>query len=502
MKILFIFKSENFIAPLGPAVISAVAKQEGHETCLCELNQDDPVECVARLKPDVVAYSSSTGESKHYIRANQQIKERFPQVFTIMGGTHPTFYPEKLKETTMDAICIGEGEGAFVDVLRALSAGRAVDGIPNISTKTDTSFTIRNLVEDLDSLPFPDYDLLYRSTPMMGNSLLKSFMTSRGCPYHCSYCFNTRWREIYQGKGKVVRRHSVEYVLEDIQRVRAKWPLSTVKFYDDVFAFRADDWLEEFSRKYKRRIGLPFFVLTRCDLLTEDIVKLLKYAGCQTISMSIEAGNPEIRERLLNRRMSNEQIIDSHHLCEEYGIHTFTNCIIGLPGTTMAHDLESLDLCLECRVDWGEFLQFHPYPGTELGDKTIAMGIYRPEYDRMHTSYQYATPLSSFTKKEINMQRNLAVLGSVAIVLPWTRNFIVKVLLHFPMNISFTLAYHFAKMYAFRRKIYTTKTTFWESMRIFARSMRQDVFRHTEEKGPRRRRRRTAREGEINVTTS
>ncbi len=483
MRVLFVFKSENFIAPLGPAVISAMARKEGHETFLCELNRSDPVDSVAEVRPDVVAYSSSTGEAKHYLRANNRIKQEFPDVFTIMGGPHPTFYPGDLIHTTLDAICMGEGEGAIVDVLRALDSGREVDGIPNIVTRNHDSSTVRNLVEDLDSLPFPDYDLLYSATPMMGQSLLKSFITSRGCPYRCSYCFNTRWREIYKGKGKVVRRHSVDHVVEDIQRVMAKWPLSTVKFYDDVFAFRADEWLEEFSRKYRRRIGLPFFALTRCDLLTEDIVKLMKEAGCRTISMSIEAGNQQIRESLLNRRMTNEQIVDSHRLCEKYGIYTFTNCIIGLPGTTFANDLESLNLSLQCRVDWAEFLQFHPYPGTELGDKTIAMGAYSPEYERMHTSYQFETPLTCFTAKERNLQRNLAVLGPVAVVFPWTRHLITRLLLRLPMNIGFTLSYHVAKMYAFRRKIYVTKTTFSESLKIYARSLRQDVFRHSPEKG-------------------
>ena len=501
MRILFIFKSENFVAPIGPAVISAVAKKEGHETFLCEINQQDPLECIPRLKPDVIAYSSSTGESKHYVKVNEKIKEKYPDMFTIMGGPHATFYPDQLKKTTLDALCVGEGEGATVDLLRALSVKRPISGIPNIYARDDTTFTVRGLIEDLDTVPFPDYDLLYSSTPMMGHSLLKSFMTSRGCPYPCTYCFNHAWRKLYQGKGTIIRRHSVDYVLEDIDRVRKKWPISTVKFYDDVFSYRADAWLEEFSRKYKERIGLPFFILTRCDLLTEDMVKLLKYAGCRTISMSIEAGNPEVRGNLLKRPMTNGQIIDSHRLCEKYGIYTFTNCIIGLPGTTFAHDLESLDLSLKCKVDWGEFLQFHPYPNTELGDWTIGLGLYSPVYTDMHTSYQYISPLNCFTTKEKNMQRNLAVLGPVVLVMPWTRALVVKVLLHFPMNFTFTLAYHLAKMYALRRKIYVTKTSFLESLRIFARSLRQDVFRHTREKEVGGKIGRSAKERRVNVAS-
>ena len=479
MKVLFILKNENFLAPVGLCVISAIARREGHEVFLCETHQDDPLDRVEHLKPDLVAYSSLTGEAKHYLKINRRIKERFPGVFTLMGGHHPTFFPDMIEETTLDAVCRGEGEGAFADLLGALSAGKSPAGISNILLRGGPkNVPVRPLVEDLDSLPFPDYDLLYDSTPL-GGYPLKSVITSRGCPYDCTYCFNRRWREIYRGLGKHVRRHSVEYVIEDLEHVKARWPLSCVKFYDDIFVYRADEWLAEFSRKYRERIGIPFFILTRCDLLTEDSVRLLKDAGCRTISMSIEAGNPRVRNEMLNRGMSNEQIVRAHRLCEKYGIYTFTNCIIGLPGTKFSDDLESLDLSLECRVDWGEFLQFHPYPGTVLGDQTISLGMYTPDYETMHTSYQFISPLNCFNDEEKRLQRNLALLGSVALVMPRLRNLIVRRLLRLPPHRFFTFLYFLVKQYAFRRKIYVTKTSLWNSVRIFVRSLRQDIFRHT-----------------------
>jgi radical SAM superfamily enzyme YgiQ (UPF0313 family) len=481
MRILFILKNENFLAPVGLCAISAIARQEGHETYLCEIHQDDPLESIKKLKPDIVAYSSLTGEAKHYLGINKRIKDAFPGIFTIMGGHHPTFFPEVLQETTLDAICCGEGEGGFADLLKVLSSGKRTGEIENIVFRGGAvEYKMRPLVEDLDSLPFPDYGLIYNNTPM-GKYPLKSVIASRGCPYNCAYCFNRKWRELYRGLGKHVRRHSVEYVIEDIERIKSKWPLSCVKFYDDIFVYRADKWLEEFSLQYKERIGLPFFVLTRCDLLTEDMVKLLKYAGCRTISMSIEAAKPEIRNGLLKRGMTTEQIVKAHLLCEKYGIYTFTNCIIGLPGTTFEDDLASLELSLKCHVDWGEFLQFHPYPGTELGDQTISMGLYTPDYDTMHTSYQYISPLNCFTEKEKRLQQNLSLLGSVAIVLPWLKNVIIKWFLPMRPNRFFTFFYFIAKQYALRRKIYVTRTGFLNSLRIFARSLRQDIFRHTQE---------------------
>ena len=484
MKILFVFKSEDFLVPIGLCIISAVACQEGHEVYLSEMNSEDPLERIAQLKPDVVAYSSLTGESKHYIRVNQKVKKKSPDVFTIMGGPHPTFYPDMIHETTLDAIGIGEGEAAFADVLGTLSSGNSVNGIPNIFTKSDASFTVRNLVEDLDSLPFPDYSLFYDNTEM-GKYPLKGFMASRGCPYNCTYCFNSAWRKIYSGRGKVVRRHSVDYVIEDIRRVKERWPLSTVKFQDDIFTYRADDWLEEFSRKYKQHIGLPFFINTRCDLLTEDMVKLLKYAGSRTITMSIESGNSQIRNEMLKRRMSDEQIIATHRLCEKYGIYTYTNCILGLPGTTVADDIQSLDLCLKSRVTWAGFPIFYPYPRTELGDRAISLGMYTPDYDKMHTSCLSLSPLHCFSDKEKEVQMNMGMLASVAVAFPWLRKPIINHLIYWPPNRLFTLAYWLVKSYVFRRYIYATKTTWWESLRIYMRSLKQEIFRHTfEEKLP------------------
>lgn len=483
MKILFITKSHDFMVPRGPSILSAVAQQKGHETYLCDMNSENPLERIATLKPEVVAYSSSSGESKHYIKLNKIIKDSFPNVFTIMGGPHPTFYPDIIHNSTLDAICIGEGEGAFEDILVKLSAERPVEGTPNILTRNEAAFTVRDAVANLDSLPFPDYGLFYDNMPTVGKAPLKSIMTSRGCPYSCSYCFNARWCRIYLGHGKLVRRHSVDYVIEDIERVREKWPLSCVKFYDDIFVYRVDNWLEEFCRKYKKQIGLPFFILTRYDLLTEDMVKLLKESGCRTISMSIEAGNPEIRNNLLKRRMSNEQILKASHLCHKYGIYTFTNAILALPDSTLEDDIRSIDLAIEAKSTWAELACFYPYPGTELGDYTIKMGFYKPNYQHMHTSYQNYSMLNCFSNVERNAQRNLGVLGPVAVVFPKLRNLIMKHLIYWPYNRAFILIYWVVKSYVLRRKIYYTKTNLWQSIYIYARSLRQELFRHMEEKG-------------------
>lgn len=477
MKILFVLKNENFMAPLGLCFISGVAKKNGHQVYLSEMNSEDTLRRVRELRPDIVAYSSSSGEAKHYLKLNEAVKEAFPHIFTIMGGPHPTFFPEMIRNSTLDAVCIGEGEDAFVELLEKLSSGRASDPVKNIYTRASKDIQLRDLEEDLDSIGHPDYGIVYDTTPL-GRYPLKSFMTSRGCPYHCTYCFNHAWNALYLNKGKIVRRHSVEFVLDDIQGVQSRWPLSSIKFYDDIFAYKVDEWLERFSKEYKRRISLPFFILTRADLLNEDMIKLLKAAGCHTISMSIEAGNPDVRRDLLKRTMTNDQLIKAHELCRRYGIYTFTNIILGLPHTSLQNDIESIELAIQCKVDWAEFAIFHPYPKTELGERCREEGIHEPDYNKMHSSCQSFSPLSSFTQKEKNAQRNLATLGVVAVTMPWMRRFIYRYLIRVKHNIFYTFIYYAVKMRIMRSKIYVTRTSFLNSMRIMLKSLKQELYRH------------------------
>ena len=480
MKMLFVFKSHDFMVPRGPSIISAIARQKGHDTYLCEVNSEDPLERITQLEPDIIAYSSMSGESKHYIQINETIKDKFPNIYTIMGGPHPTFFPEVIDNSTLDAVCVGEGDETIGDILDNLSAGKSVEGIPNIRTRNGAT-PIRDVVPDLDALPFPNYNLFYDNISVMGNSPVKSIMTSRGCAYNCTYCFNARWKAMYEGHGQIIRRHSVDYVMEEIRMVRNGWPLSCVKFYDDVFVYRVDDWLEEFCRKYKKQVGLPFFILTRYDLITEEMLKLLKEAGCRTISMSIEAGSPETREKILKRKMTDEQIIKASQLCAKYGIYTFTNAIMALPGSTLEDDIRSIDLAIEAKSTWAEFACFYPYPGTELGDQTIQMGLYSPDYSLMHTSYQNYSMLSGFSDIQKRAQRNLGVLGPVAVVIPRLRSFILNHMVYWRYNKFFVFMYWVVKTYVIRKKIYYTKTNLWQSLRIYARSFKQEFFRHTEE---------------------
>ena len=222
MKILFLVQTVDYIDSIGMMLISALAKVKTHTTYLGILSRDNILDKIKHIKPDVIAYSGSTGEHKYYLEANKIIKSRFPNLFTIMGGPHVTYYPETLQDSTLDAVCIGEGDEAFPELLTKLDRSDDINTVRNVVTHHGGNTDLRPLCQNLDSLPFPDRELFYETTEMR-DWPLKSFMASRGCPYSCTYCFNHVFRKLYRGKGNIIRRHSVDYVIEEIRRVKSKY---------------------------------------------------------------------------------------------------------------------------------------------------------------------------------------------------------------------------------------------------------------------------------------
>ena len=236
LRVLFVIDGEDFIDPMGPAYLLAVAKKAGHEGDVLILNNTpNPYKDIRDYGPHVVAYSAVTGTHRRYFEFNKRLKECFPNIFTIMGGPHPTYYPECVSYQPIDAICVGEGEGAFTELLDRLSGGEKGDDLYDIKNLGFPHGPInpkRPLIGDIDTLPFPERDAIFKKAPGIASFPLKTFMTSRGCPFSCSYCFETALKKMYRddgalgeredlGKnrgysGKYERRHSVDRVIEEI----------------------------------------------------------------------------------------------------------------------------------------------------------------------------------------------------------------------------------------------------------------------------------------------
>ena len=473
MRVLFVAEQIDY-EPQGIMHLSSALKAAGHQVELAVGAHQDPVVVAREFQPDVAAYSIITGSQRYYFDVNQRLKAEVLRqtgrdVFSVFGGPHPTFFPEMAQEPGVDAICRGEGEGAMVDLVDGLAGGgtEAVLGLDNWSFhKNGDVLTnpVRPYVEDLDSLPFPDRALVYERDPIAAKGKIKHFLTGRGCPYNCSYCFNHALSEIYRGKGMRFRQRSVDNVIEEVRWVRDHYPLEFVVFVDDTFVL-SKEWLAEFAEKYPRQIRrdgrpLPFFCNTRANLVTAEQVRLLVEAGCHCASMGIESANDRIRNGLLKRRMSKEQILEASHLIREGGLALTTTNMIGLPTSTLEDDLETLELNVQARPSYAHVFIFQPYPRTELGEFTR-------EQDWMVGTFDDIGEVAwdhSVLKFDEAHKRGLAILQRFfAIGVEWPRLVpLIKGLMKVPDNPLFLLLNKGWKGWAIKNRVHPIKLSLRE----------------------------------------
>jgi len=417
MKALFITKP-FMIEPLGLMYISSSAKAHGHETDIA-LTTDDLEKKVSQFKPDAIGYSVITGDQDKYWLINKKLKENHKFV-SIFGGPHPTFFPDFINEDGVDIICRGEGEQAFSKLLDSLEKGKDISGIGNLYVKHDGK-AIQNHVHPLSDIesPFPDRDLVNKY-PHIKNGPIKHFMASRGCPFNCSYCFNDSFFKIYEGKGKRVRFRGIDSVLSEVQGVVKGSPTKFVYFQDDTFTLN-QDWLAEFSDKYPKRIGLPFHCHVRPNTIDEKKIHLLKKAGCYSVHIAAETADDRLRNEILNRKMSKEQITDASNLLRQSHIRFMMQNIIGLPTGSLEEDIKTLEMNIECRPDYAWVSIFQPYPGTRLGELCKAQGIYSGNFSDIDSNFFDSSKLD-FSEEYKNQLSNLQKLFAIFVEHPELHN--------------------------------------------------------------------------------
>jgi radical SAM superfamily enzyme YgiQ (UPF0313 family) len=466
MHVLFVVK-EIDNEPQGILLISSLLKQAGHQVSLVVATEQDPVAAAQRLRPDVLGYTVYTGPHTWYLELNRRIRAQLPGVFSIFGGPHPTFFPEMIQQEGVDGLCIGEGEYATLDLMNALE--RHEDGvrltdpaIPNWWFRLNGE-VVRNPLrplltgEELDALPFADRELLYAAHQQSRRTKIKPFITGRGCPYDCAFCFNKAYSDLYGGYGRRFRRRSPENVIRELQEVISQHDVRFVLFMDDTFILQ-DRWLEEFMSRYRAEIGLPFWCQVRANLVTDEKIMLFKDAGCVSVSFGLEAGNDRLRNAVLNRNMSREEILDAAEILRKHGITFMTNNMLGLPTGTLENDFETLELNAACRPAYANVFLFQPYPKTALGEWAYEHGWMMGSFDDLSGSVSDNTVINFGSEGEKQQIENLQKLFALGVEFPWLLP-IIRRLIRLPRNQIFWLAYKLWKGWAIKNRMFPFKMT-------------------------------------------
>lgn len=221
-------------------------------------------------------------------------------VIVVWGGIHATAKPEESLEYA-DIVCKGEGGYVMLDLAKAYINKHSLEGIKNTYYRKEDKIIfeeVRPLIQNLDSLPYQDYGgenkffiegQLQNIDPLIYSGELRIF-ASRGCPFNCSYCYNNILRKLYK-KERYYRIKNIENLISELEYALSKFKkIRKIKFDDDTFIF-AREWIYEFCKKYKNRIGLPFEILYNAECLDEEVLKDLKIAGLRRIQVGIQTGS-------------------------------------------------------------------------------------------------------------------------------------------------------------------------------------------------------------------
>jgi len=406
---------------MGPRVLSSCLKRAGFATRklflqIAEEKGDIPpglflypdslLEQVGELCKDAlfVAVSLMTNYFDRVAQLCEFLRER-TGVPVVLGGIHATLMPRECAEFA-DYVCIGEGEGAIVDIARAISGGKDASCVANVCGIKDGEFfqnSLRPLIANMDDIPFPDYSLdddyvlIDDKLKRMDLSLLERLMSTaapgkktaqekpyyitmmtRGCRYACTYCCNRTLLRLYGGRA-FVRRRSVENVIEELMWVRKNLSfVQLVVLTDDSFFDTDESQIRSLCEAYRAKIGLPFFSLGTPFGIDDKKFEMMVGAGMIYIQMGIQTGSERIR-KMYKRPFSNEEIISIADMLAKYVPKILPpryDIIIDNPMETDEDVIDSIRLLLRLKRPY--FIQYFCltlFPGTELGDKAVEAGI-------------------------------------------------------------------------------------------------------------------------------
>ncbi len=450
-----VFCQKVVYAYFGTMIISSFLKQHGHKV---ELVMDTDVDRVVKetleLIPDVVAFSTltATGEFEWALEVAEKLKQANQKILTVFGGVHPTLFPEEaIKSKAVDVVCRGEGEHAMLELCSRLGkkqpAGaekiartQPLAGIQNLWVRTPKGISkgaLGKLVEDLDEFPFPDRQL-YQKYGYFNNPDSVDVLAGRGCPFNCSFCYNPVFMAQARGKGKFVRKRSVENLVAELEEIKRKYKPKFITFVDELFTLDKH-WLREFLQKYRERIALPFICSVRADVMDDETAAMLAAGGASRVCLGLETGIEVLRNTLLKKRVTNEQLVRTAEVLHRHGIKFLTTNMLGLPGETVENAFETIELNRRIKADYVWYSVFQPYPELEITKQMISSGIISPNLSPAEFDTTYFKG-SLLKQKNIKQLVNLHKLFYPAFKLRWLKP-LFRQLIRLPPNPLFELVF-------------------------------------------------------------
>lgn len=380
--------SLNF-PPLGPAYLAAVLREEGHHVSLLDMNVSRLESSAAFDGFELIGLSTDTPRYPRAVSIAAQAKNRGVPV--AMGGPHVSFQAEEtLTSGSADYVIRGEGEQAMLSLAEHLEGHRDLSDVPGLSYRSNDQ-VIHNAfggyINDVDSLPFPARDLL----PMdkypvkLGGLPSTSVISSRGCPFHCSFCASS---ELF---GLKWRPRSPEALLQEVKELKRRYGLGGIYFMDDNFTLDPDRTIRFCELLKKEQLELTWFCFSRINTILEreDMVESMAQAGARMIFLGVETPNQEALESY-GKKLSAEASVQAVERLRKHGIRPMCSFILGDPSEDKGMMRRTIDFSRQLDPELAQFSLLTPYPGTRLFEEVKDRQLNREwsYYDGLHATIQ------------------------------------------------------------------------------------------------------------------
>ncbi len=383
----------NIMPPLGLAGLAAYLEERGIGTTIVDYYakpfSDQLIkDYLTARKPAFIGFSCTTSSFLDGVRIARLARAVQPDIGTVFGGPHVSALKTEILKAfpEVDIAVIGEGEETLAEVVAHGGDPDALPYIPGLVYRDGEGTPVFNGYRpkgiDLDTLPFPAYEKLegypqkyslpifnYPTTPNT------SCISSRGCPYGCSYCDRSVFRNTF-------RYNSAEYLYEHLRYLRERFHVRHINFYDDQFTFNRQRVEKFAAMMVDNPLDMTFNCAVRAEHIDSDLSKMMKAAGCWMISLGIETGDQDLLAR--HRKNPNlEMLADKIRLIKKAGIRVKGLLMIGLPGETESSVSKSMDYVFSLPIDDINISKFTPFPGTPLYEKAHELGTFTEDWEKM-----------------------------------------------------------------------------------------------------------------------
>ena len=361
-------------------------------------------ERISLFKPEVVGVSVNTPKVPSALKIAEICKTINSDITVVFGGHHSTIKPdEMLLSQNVDFVVRGEGEETFCELVNHLQNCildyRTIAGLSFRDNGQVIHNVDRKLICSLDSLPLPARDKLVdldSYTPVQ----LSMVMTSRGCPYKCGFCSSQNmW-------GRKVRFRSVDNVLNELNELKQRFAVKNITFLDDSFTANRDRIKDLCSTLIEKKMDITWSCLTRVGIISDDLIILMKKAGCTKLDIGIESGNQRVLD-LIDKGITLKQVKEAVDILKHNKMYWSGFFMFGFPTETEEEVLDTLNFLHELKPNWANISIFTPYPGTKLYDLAKVKGMISEPVD--YTLYSHQNPYDRFT--DTMSQEKFSALG-------------------------------------------------------------------------------------------